>query len=57
MKKRKKFKGTRKLVEKNTAGILHKYRQLMKASGRQYDGLIRLIVQHASVIRELSPRI
>jgi hypothetical protein len=57
MKKRKKFKGTRKVVEKNTAGILHKFRQLVDAEEKKLDGLLEKIIHHISIIRELSPRL
>jgi hypothetical protein len=54
---RKRFKGTRKAVDKNADGIVKKFHGLIDADPVKYDGLYRKMVHQISIVRELSPRI
>ena len=57
VKVRKKFKGTRKRVNKNADGIVRKLERLIDADPVAFDGIYEKMLHQISIVRELSPRI
>lgn len=53
--KKQKFSMGRKVIKSNQEALIQKFYRCQDATGFHYDGIIRQIQRHISIIRENSP--